>query len=1222
MSDKLPSIDNLPESELPSVDEFIKEEEKLPSVQDFVENPDESDEIEAEKEEDEAPGTPCSVEESQDLTEIVRLINDVRKDIPDIPEIKYYDEELEKLTEQVELVRDSIPEVPEIKYYDDEIASLREEINQNAADIPEIKYYDEQVNDLEEKIKVIKEDIVNLPEPKYYEVDLESLKEDILAVKESIPVFPKWVNEVNQVPDFSWIGKTFGVIDDDFSKVNDHINDLKDRFDDDINHLTEDLDKKDFEKRVSIDKITSDLKETKDKIYKELREAALRINDTKHSFKNDDRLLKKDILGKLNVLKQRVEEEVKEFNRKNTEAKDIFDGYFTALTEEIENLPKVKYYDEDIKKVREDFNISIDSLKILVEEIKSKQETLKEEQDVLTEEVNNRPIQPDPGEDNKDPLTPTNKKFATLEDLSKHYQLFVNRVQQQLYTIGGGGAGFIKDLDDVSFDESSGTNKLLIYNGDGWVGIASTALSGSSTLDEVLTKGNVSGIGLSVGVITATSGYFSGILTAAQLNYDVVTDIYSTGIVTATKGIQQTGNEGLHVTAGVSTFVGLTSCLGGLHVRAGSAVTSLIVEGDGRVTGILTIGTGSITLDAANNKVSVGTGITLDASTSTILVGGSKVADSSGQANYTGIVTAAGGVEVGSAATIKSNGNATFSGIVTATKFVGSGEGLTGVASTDNIQTTTEANLIGGLKVGTAATIKANGNATFSGIVTASSFVGDGTGLTGVASTDNIQTGTPATFLSNVNITGVTTATGGVHVGTAATIYSNGNITCGIITATSFTVAGTSLAETIADTVGGMVSSNTESGITVAYQDADNTLDFTVGTLNQDTTGNAATATALETARNIGGVSFDGSANINLPGVNTAGDQDTSGNATTATTATTATNITVSANNSTDETVYPIFVDGATGGQGAETDTGLTYNPSDGNLTSTTFTGALTGNVTGNASGSSGSCTGNAATATILATARNIGGVSFDGSAAIDLPGVNASGSQNTSGTAAGLSGTPNITVGDVVAASLDISGDADIDGTLEADAITVNGTALDTHIAGVTVTTATNATNFACSANNSTDETVYPVFVDGATGNQGAETDTGLSYNPNSGTLTAAVFSGSGASLTNIPGIASESDTAVSSTSATTVATISASTYRAAIVDVVITQGSAYQAGQYGLIHDGTTATIVEQWAIATGSMLGTFTATISGGNMLMQVNMGSSSSATVTVKSNTITV
>ena len=48
----------------------------------------------------------------------------------------------------------------------------------------------------------------------------QSLKEDIENVKNSIPTFPKWVNEVNEVPDFSWIGKTFSVIDDDFIKVN------------------------------------------------------------------------------------------------------------------------------------------------------------------------------------------------------------------------------------------------------------------------------------------------------------------------------------------------------------------------------------------------------------------------------------------------------------------------------------------------------------------------------------------------------------------------------------------------------------------------------------------------------------------------------------------------------------------------------------------------------------------------------------------------------------------------------------------------------------------------------------------------------------------------------------------------------------------------------------------------------------------------------------------
>ena len=67
------------------------------------------------------------------------------------------------------------------------------------------------------------------------------------------------------------------------------------------------------------------------------------------------------------------------------------------------------------------------------------------------------------------------------------------------------------------------------------------------------------------------------------------------------------------------------------------------------------------------------------------------------------------------------------------------------------------------------------------------------------------------------------------------------------------------------------------------------------------------------------------------------------GSADSATTATTATNVTSIANDSTNETVYPTFVDAQTGAQQIETDVGLTYNPSTGVLTATTFTGALTG---------------------------------------------------------------------------------------------------------------------------------------------------------------------------------------------------------------------------------------------------------------------------------------
>ncbi len=96
--------------------------------------------------------------------------------------------------------------------------------------------------------------------------------------------------------------------------------------------------------------------------------------------------------------------------------------------------------------------------------------------------------------------------------------------------------------------------------------------------------------------------------------------------------------------------------------------------------------------------------------------------------------------------------------------------------------------------------------------------------------------------------------------------------------------------------------------------------------------------------------------------------------------------------------------------------------------------------------------------------------------------------------------------------ASLDISGDVDVDGTLEADAITVNGTALATVIAGTTVTNATNSAHVLVTDNESTNEENLIAFVEGATsstGNVGLEMDGNFAYNPSTGTVSATVFKG-----------------------------------------------------------------------------------------------------------------
>ena len=159
-----------------------------------------------------------------------------------------------------------------------------------------------------------------------------------------------------------------------------------------------------------------------------------------------------------------------------------------------------------------------------------------------------------------------------------------------------------------------------------------------------------------------------------------------------------------------------------------------------------------------------------------------------------------------------------------------------------------------------------------------------------------------------------------------------------------------------------------------------------VATLNQDTTGSAAT---LTTARNIGGVSFDGSGNINLPGVNTSGNQDTSGNAATATALETARTIAgvsfdgtqnISLNNNaitngagyitatlTNEQVQDIVGGMLTG----NTETGITVTYQDGDGTIDFVVGTLNQDTTGSAA--------------TLTTARTIAGVSFDGSQNISL---------------------------------------------------------------------------------------------------------------------------------------------------------------------------------------------------------------------------------------------
>ena len=157
------------------------------------------------------------------------------------------------------------------------------------------------------------------------------------------------------------------------------------------------------------------------------------------------------------------------------------------------------------------------------------------------------------------------------------------------------------------------------------------------------------------------------------------------------------------------------------------------------------------------------------------------------------------------------------------------------------------------------------------------------------------------------------------------------------------------------DTVGTMFSSNTETGITATYQDADGTIDLVVGTLNQDTTGNAATAdlaTAANTIKTVTSgtndtffLTFVGDNNSSATAEALLTDGGITYNPSTDTLSVTNITATITgtsslisvADESSDTTCFPVFVTGASGNLAAKSGTNLTFNSSSGALTATSF---------------------------------------------------------------------------------------------------------------------------------------------------------------------------------------------------------------------------------------------------------------------------------------------
>jgi uncharacterized protein YqgV (UPF0045/DUF77 family) len=299
------------------------------------------------------------------------------------------------------------------------------------------------------------------------------------------------------------------------------------------------------------------------------------------------------------------------------------------------------------------------------------------------------------------------------------------------------GAGFITASDNIT-----GTSAGLTGNPS--ISVTNVTASGNVNIAGVLTYEDVTNVD-SIGIVTARAG----VLVGSGITLSKDGDVFATGITSSTK---------VHV--GVDT---------------GVYDEDLVVTGNARVTGILTIGTGSIVLDPTAKQLRGLEEIVIGiANTITIKQ------DSKGEIEFTDAVGTPKSVGIGTTVSVNT------SGIITASSFVGGFTGdLTGTASNatqlggqaashylnynnfSNTPTipTNNNQLTNGAAFVTSSIINAlSASNLSSGTIPDARFPStlpaiSGANLTGIAVTDNIRTNTNATFLQNVNVSGTTTAT-------------------------------------------------------------------------------------------------------------------------------------------------------------------------------------------------------------------------------------------------------------------------------------------------------------------------------------------------------------------------------------------------------------------------------------------------------------------------------
>jgi len=463
-------------------------------------------------------------------------------------EVKF-DDRLDVFKEQVEENLDSIKE--DVSKEVTTALETVESVNENTINIVKAEFK-ETARDFNKNVN----ELVEKELPKYKKLFAETEVRTEEKVNEVIDTYRQNIEDLNakvklftetEIPKYSnLLVETKLKSEKEVKELEEEVLSKVNTLSEKIEFISEGIPEKTSEKIQELKDVTDQYKEEIDSIakkyqslYKDFKKREVSENEKLESYSQDIEKYHK----RFNFLEETVTEDLREIQNVLVASNESYHSslktevvkFRNKISEQMQGLEvdlvtnekHIKKQNEHIESIQEEIKEVLERLQLdkleeknkeLVEKINYLEETISEinEKKLLTED--NPTLPGDPSTNNSsDGLTPLDQKFATLDDLQNHYRLFINRIQQQIATIGGGGAGFIKDLDDVTFNESTGENQLLIYNGSKWVGIASTALSGGSGGDAstasklVLDVRNQNiGYGLTIGTPVYQVAYNSG----------------------------------------------------------------------------------------------------------------------------------------------------------------------------------------------------------------------------------------------------------------------------------------------------------------------------------------------------------------------------------------------------------------------------------------------------------------------------------------------------------------------------------------------------------------------------------------------------------------------------------------------------------------------------------------------------------------------------------------